>query len=178
MSPKRPQEPSATMPPKRQRARKNPPHEAPPERARIMNAEEKRELILAHASSREPDTVQRFSLWAGVGVCVLVIAVGWVYSMRQSIAGAFSSSPVEQTVNEFAAEDKSENLQQNLDALMEHLNTVQAKSSAELQAFKAVSEQVQAVASSSAAREDLFKPADANSKSSTKLPSGVTIENY
>ncbi len=65
----------------------------PPERPRFMSSEEKRQLILAHAAERQPvDAVQRFSLWTGVAVCILAITVGWVYTMRQSIAGAIGSA--------------------------------------------------------------------------------------
>ncbi len=165
--------------PKRPRARKIEPGSNPtPERPRIYSAEEKRQLILAH-SERDVDPAQRFSLWAGVAICFLAIAVGWVYSMRQTIAGAFDS-PVVQTINDFKTDGTDgTQLQKNIDELMNHLNTAQSQSAAELQTMKAVADQVQEAASSSGARQDLFKPATATSPSKTpNLPSGVKVENY
>lgn len=166
---------------KRSRARKIEPGSNPsPERPRILGVEEKRQLILAHSAAQEPvDSVQRVSLWAGVAVCFLAIAVGWIYSMRQTIAGVFDS-PVTQTINGFkTTETEDAQLQQNLDAVMHHLNAAQSQSAAELQVIQAVAAQVQEAASSSAARQDLFKPATTqqfNIKSN--LPSGVKVENY
>jgi hypothetical protein len=141
--------------------------------------EEKRQLILAHSEARDVDPAQRFSLWAGVAVCFLVIAVGWIYSMRQTIAGAFDS-PVAQTINDFKTDGTDgTQLQKNIDELMNHLNTAQAQSEAELQAMQAVAAQVQEAASSSASRQDLFKPATVSNPSKTpNLPSGVKVENY
>ncbi len=166
---------------KRPRTRKIEPGSNPaPERPRILGVEEKRQLILAHSEPREPvDSAQRFSLWAGVAVCFLAIAVGWIYSMRQTIAGAFDS-PVAQTIKDFKTDGTDgTQLQKNIDELMNHLNTAQSQSAAELQAMQAVAAQVQEVASSSAARQDLFKPATAPSTSKTpNLPSGVKVENY
>lgn len=59
---------------------------------RILSSEEKRELILAHAAARQPiDPVQRFSLWAGVTVCLIFVVGAWAYTagsgIRKSLAG-------------------------------------------------------------------------------------------
>ena len=59
-------------------------------RPRILSDEEKHQLILAHASSRRSvDHIQQLSLWAGVIICAAAIGVGWLYSLRQSVASAF-----------------------------------------------------------------------------------------
>ncbi len=47
----------------------------------IVSTDEKRQLILAHASMRKNgDPVQMMSMWAGVAIVIAVIAVGWWWS--------------------------------------------------------------------------------------------------
>lgn len=59
-------------------------------RPMILSDEEKRQLIMAHAASRKPtDRIQQFSLIAGVFICALAIGLGWLYSVRQSMANIF-----------------------------------------------------------------------------------------
>ena len=45
---------------------------------RLISQEEKHQLIRAHVSAHAPqDPLQRVSLWAGVSLSVMMIAVGW-----------------------------------------------------------------------------------------------------
>lgn len=56
---------------------------------RFLSADEKRQLILAHAAMRHPrDPVQMMSVWAGVAVTVLVLVVGYWYATKPSFVEA------------------------------------------------------------------------------------------
>ncbi len=161
-------------------------------RPRVLSAEEKRQLILAHAAQREPvDNVQRFSLWMGVIVCVLAITVGWVYSMRQTIAGAITSQ--NQSAEESIDYDKiKDSLNTNIDKMVNEIDHIQDNQLLELQKQAVVMKsQMEAESSTSSAaatsseetlnsRNDLFVPADINpvppKDSSFDLPNGVTID--
>jgi len=159
-----------------------------PERPRIMSSEEKRQLILAHARERQPvDAVQRFSLWTGVAVCVLAITVGWVYTMRQSIAGSISggASAEEKVDYESLKASIHKNIGQMVDEIDvlqdEHLSELQAQ--AELiqagSAVKASTSTEMATPSSSTVRGDLFQPTDdtgAPPVNDFRIPSGVSID--
>ncbi len=58
---------------------------------RFLSAEEKRQLILAHAEMRRPhDPLQMLSVWAGVAVTVLVLVVGYWYATKPSFVEAQS----------------------------------------------------------------------------------------
>ncbi len=60
---------------------------------RLLSSEEKRELILAHAAARRTaDPVQRFSLWAGVAICLVFIVGAWIYSVGSGIRESFAQS--------------------------------------------------------------------------------------
>ena len=72
-----------------------------------MSANEKRELILAHAAARDPqDPLQRASLWAGITVAVIVIAGGWWMTVGREIKDAVSNGSelrkMTEQLNEFA----------------------------------------------------------------------------
>lgn len=161
-------------------------------RPRVLSAEEKRQLILAHAAQREPvDNVQRFSLWMGIAVCVLAITVGWVYSMRQTIAGAISSDnqTQEETVD---YEVIKESLNTNINKMVTEIDHIQDSQLLELQkqavVMKAQMEVESASSSESVAgsqglpdsRNDLFIPSaetmDEQDSAAFDLPKGVTID--
>lgn len=56
---------------------------------RFLSADEKRQLILAHAAMRRSrDPVQMMSVWAGVAVTVLVLVVGYWYATKPSFVEA------------------------------------------------------------------------------------------
>ncbi len=56
------------------------------ETPRVLSDEEKRQLILAHASIRAPkDPVQRATMWAGMFVVLAVIFGGWWLSVGRNI---------------------------------------------------------------------------------------------
>ncbi|MFA6100339.1 MAG: hypothetical protein WC750_05750 [Patescibacteria group bacterium] len=62
-------------------------------RPMILSDEEKHQLIMAHAANRKPtDRVQQFSLVVGVFICAVAIGLGWLYSVRQSMAKVFPTS--------------------------------------------------------------------------------------
>jgi hypothetical protein len=58
---------------------------------RILSSDEKRELILAHADARNPlDPTQRFTLWAGVSLCIVFVIGAWMYTVGASISDSFA----------------------------------------------------------------------------------------
>lgn len=69
---------------RRQVPKKNaPPHQSTP---RILSADEKRQLILAHAATRHPhDPIQRASMWAGVFISVAFLIGLWTYTVGSGI---------------------------------------------------------------------------------------------
>ncbi|MBI5654894.1 hypothetical protein HZC53_04565 [Candidatus Uhrbacteria bacterium] len=59
----------------------------------FLSREEKRQIILAHANMRRPhDPVQMMSMWAGVLACLVVVAVGWWWTVRPEIGRQIESS--------------------------------------------------------------------------------------
>lgn len=68
----------------------------------IYTAEEKRQLILAHAAMRTPhDPVQLRSAWAGVAIAVIVIAAGWWWASGSIVVSSVNKIGPEmaQTLN-------------------------------------------------------------------------------
>lgn len=58
----------------------------------IVSPDEKRELILAHASMRRPhDPVQLLSVWAGVAATFVVIVGAWWWSTKPEYLRIFST---------------------------------------------------------------------------------------
>lgn len=56
------------------------------ETPRVLSAEEKHELIKAHAALRSPqDPVQRLTLWAGVLIAMIAIVAGWWYTVGTNV---------------------------------------------------------------------------------------------
>lgn len=160
------------------------------DRPRIMSATEKRELILAHAANRRPvDPVQRFSLWTGVAVCILVIGVGWVYAMRQSIVGALATDAsgvdTEQTLD-YA--ELRESVHGSINNLVDKIDNMQEKELQELREQAAMIKALESTANSiasgteavtSSTRKDLFQPdanAPKNNPNQFEIPGGVIIE--
>lgn len=86
------------------------------ETPRLISDEEKRELIRVHAAARAPqDPLQRMSLWAGVTLSILGIAVGWWLTVGQGIQQTASRTNEEmrrvtQELNEFADKVEAKNL--------------------------------------------------------------------
>lgn len=57
----------------------------------LLSREEKRQIILAHASARRPtDPVQVTSMWVGVAACIVVVAIGWWWAVKPEIVGKLS----------------------------------------------------------------------------------------
>ncbi|MBD3281297.1 hypothetical protein GF391_00950 [Candidatus Uhrbacteria bacterium] len=160
------------------------------ERPRILSAEEKRQLILAHAAERRPvDTVQRFSLWTGVLVCVLAITIGWLYTMRQSIAGAIQTDSLAEEAMDYG--ELKQSLDQNIGKMVEEIDALQEQNLLEFQQ-QAQEFQAASGASASAAsgtrsasstgsdvRSDLFQPGDDTDKDNSEkfeLSPGISID--
>ena len=68
----------------------------PSARPPIVGANEKRELILAHAAMRRTrDPVQLMSLWAGVVTTFLVVVSAWWWASKPGYIRILSASPTE-----------------------------------------------------------------------------------
>lgn len=53
---------------------------------KILSLDEKRELILAYTAARRPlDATQKVSLWAGVTICTVFVALFWLYATSDGI---------------------------------------------------------------------------------------------
>ncbi len=148
---------------------------------RILSAEEKRELILAHAAARHPiDPVQRISVWAGVAVCVVFVVAAWFSTVgsgiRKSLAGPADPAVV-----------------QAMDASRQVIDSTSFAGNEIQRTFQDVTDQLQAAADREAmvnqlatqlaptstaiatsTRADLFRPAPATSTmhvvTSTTIP--------
>ncbi|MFZ6015697.1 MAG: hypothetical protein ACOYUZ_05080 [Patescibacteria group bacterium] len=177
------------------RARKAPAKKAAstaaPQRMRVLSAEEKRQLILAHAAMRQPvDSTQRFSLWMGVAICLAVIAVGWFYMTHKSIVTAYqNNSPaksLDEQINEAmgAGED---DLFANLHDVVEQIEIAEQENFRELELQAAAVDSLkQTLASSSAAAtttdggRELFQAipdTPTQPLNNFELPKGIKIDN-
>jgi len=160
---------------------------APPPRARIFSAEEKRQMILAHAAMRHPvDRTQALSLWIGVIVCALAIGIGWIYSVRQSIANTFTDS----NVNITSPQDAQAALHDNLQSIMSQLDNLEQQNAARVQTRWAIAQELQRTSSSSvpatssieskAVHPNLFRPAVSSTPqdqtNTVNLPQGVKAD--
>ncbi|MBU1348741.1 hypothetical protein KJ781_01580 [Patescibacteria group bacterium] len=132
---------------------------------RILSSEEKRELILAHAEARHPsDPVQRFSMWAGVAVCVTFVLVGWFSTLgsgiRSSLAGNMDPG-VRQALEEGKrAMDEAPAFDQTVRDLTDRLQTAAAADAMVEELAAAMNATTtDGVATSTATRVDLFRPA-------------------
>jgi hypothetical protein len=75
------------------RTSKDPEYDVFDETPRIITPEEKGALIRAHADAREPkDPVQRITLWAGVGIAIIAIGVGWFMTVGYQVKNEFAGS--------------------------------------------------------------------------------------
>jgi hypothetical protein len=84
--------PQLPMPNKKPHKKKT--DEAFEDTPRILSADEKRELILAHAAVRKPqDPVQRVSLWAGVAVALIAILGGWWITVGAEVKRSIEGTP-------------------------------------------------------------------------------------
>jgi hypothetical protein len=166
------------------------------ERPRIMSAAEKRQLILAHAANRRPvDTVQRFSLWTGVAICILAIGVGWVYTMRQTIIGALETdAAVTGQDQELNYGQLRESMHGSINTIVDKIDSLQEQEIMELREKTAMVKALETAADSIASgtadvaptveeRGELFQP-NGNvpnpnpnpNPNQFQIPGGVTIE--
>ncbi len=62
--------------------------------SRLISADEKRQLILAHTAARQPmDQQARISMWIGLSVSIVFIVVAWMYTMGGTIRKSFAGAP-------------------------------------------------------------------------------------
>jgi len=154
---------SPKTPPVRRRASGSRPADNEP----IYSADEKRQLILAHAAMREPqDPLQAMSAWAGVAIAVLVIGVGWWWAsgsvilntagnVGQDVVSTFkdASKVFEQGKQETVSSDLMQAVQRTND----QLRVMQAQAATREQALNDVASHL-ATSTSATAKTDLFRP--------------------
>lgn len=100
------------MPSKKKQSKKKS-DEAFEDTPRILSSEEKRELIRAHVSTRQPrDAVQRATFWVGMAVAVIAIVGGWFYTVGHSVQSNITGT-----------NDKLRELSSDLDTFMEAAET-------------------------------------------------------
>lgn len=62
--------------------------------SRLISADEKRQLILAHSESRRPmDRQARISMWIGLTVSIVFVVAAWMYTMGGTIRKSFAGEP-------------------------------------------------------------------------------------
>ncbi len=147
----------------------------------IVSVDEKRQLILAHAANRRSlDPLQRVSLWAGVSICALFIAVAWFYTvglnMKKAMGNPLDSgfqgvAGIAQDFKDTAFQEKGtdiKNLEQRLDDV--------SRSLAEKSDQQFVNSMVTHVSSSLATTSSsaLFRP-QPSSTSTTKITSSTAL---
>jgi len=122
-------------PTKKNAPRKQAAKAASVQRPRILGAEEKHQLILAHAANRQPVVhVQRISLVAGVFICLVVIGFGWLYSVRKSVAQIYPAAQsaadrVGQTKEEAAWQQYllKQEIHSNTDSIIKKIEDIEAQ---------------------------------------------------
>lgn len=147
-------------------------------RPMIMSDEEKRQLIMAHAANRKPtDRVQQFSLVAGVFICALAIGLGWLYSVRQSMANIFpASGQAQQTSLKNQYEDQIRNGAQGMIQQVEKIENEQLGGGFNqlIQASMILASTTNMLNSSSTRNLLNQAPPEPKKGASVKLPAGVT----
>ncbi|MBU2566451.1 hypothetical protein KKG46_02730 [Patescibacteria group bacterium] len=125
---------SSTPPKRRRKAPVTSGQTAGTQKSYLLSPEEKRQLIMAHAEMRQPvDSMQRFSLWAGVFICVMAIGVGWLYTMRQTIVDAMDvNSQVTAIQETLTPLEAKEELHNNLQTALEKLEALEQQNNQEL----------------------------------------------
>ena len=146
--------------------------------ASVLSREEKRQIILAHARLQQPhDPAQVMTMWAGVIVCLAVVAAGWWWSVEPEIGRQFNNG-VKPALAQTAASIKSfseEVKQMSPDSVLGPLNQADAKLkelkaqvTAQKHAMAEISTLLNSATSSGAATtpgRDIFVPADKTSSS-------------
>jgi hypothetical protein len=142
---------------------------------RILSAEEKRELILAHAAARRPvDPVQRMSLWAGVAICLVFVVGAWVYSVGSGIKKSFAQgvdpglSRSAELTKDFLKNPSQNGFQatnelgQQMKAVTDRLNELETQD----QIIQAMAAEIATSTATASSTPNLFKPSTKPSTSS------------
>ena len=140
---------------------------------RLMSAQEKRGLILAHAEMRRTrDPVQMMSVWAGVGVTAFLVLLGWWWAVTPTYVQASKQPLGGDTLQGVGSDlqkfqEQVKNIPNNFQGTPLSANVNQA--TAQLEAVTAEAKQRQEAAnalanminstSSAGVRSDLFRPA-------------------
>ena len=60
----------------------------------LLSPDEKRQLILAHAETRQPfDHTQRVSMWVGLTMSIVFVVGLWAYGFGTTISRSFAIAP-------------------------------------------------------------------------------------
>ncbi len=138
-----------------------------PSRVRLMSSEEKRQLILAHAARRQPlDRLQAFSLWAGIFICVITVALGWVYAAHRQVVYAVwqGNDVVKQATDGLETDVLHEELGRvrqewgsALQETVQRLDAMQTERQQELETVNTMAEKIHTSASNTVRGSDLFQ---------------------
>ncbi|MBU0540392.1 hypothetical protein KKD88_02545 [Patescibacteria group bacterium] len=129
---------------------------------KILSLDEKRELILAHTRARRPlDATQKVSMWAGVIVCSVFVALFWLYATNDGITRALAE-PRDETVTavlKSGAEitDVLDSGGEQFKEINSEIETVVGQLEAKLQE-EAILEQIGSRLKDSSGNADLFAP--------------------
>lgn len=130
----------------------------PPLRSgRLMGAEEKRQLILAHAAMRHPqDPAHMLSLWAGVVLAAVVVIGGWAWAVSPQIfhsGGSLGQETRKITDGAMSAIQRERQaldtspIAQDISRLSATLNVQQARAASEEAAINSLAAMVSATSS-------------------------------
>lgn len=75
----------------------------------LITAEHKRQLILAHHSSRTPQSQNHFALLTGVASCVVIVAAGWWFASGSRLLADMSGRDRALTIVQESVQDFQQN---------------------------------------------------------------------
>lgn len=149
----------------------------------LTGADEKRELILAHAAMRRArDPVQTTSLWAGVVVSFLVIVVVWAWAFIPGMIRAFrapldpESRAVIDDVRKAASSDAAferDDLENVIKETTEAMEDLSRRAKAQQDVLDRLAASVNATSTTgtdAGVRTDLVRPAPSQSPTATTSP--------
>ena len=132
----------------------------------IVGADEKRELILAHAAMRKPrDPVQMLSLWAGVVTTFLVVISAWWWASKPGYLRLLSASPRE----------GFESVQQNYDQMHQKMQSDLQVSEPTLTELKQTATRLDQMSARATANQTTLQRLAADVSSSSSAPSLFTL---
>ncbi len=133
--------------------------------SRFLSADEKRQLILAHAQARRPiDVKQRASVWAGVIICTLLVIGVWAYTVGGTIRRSLAS-PLD--ANGYQACDASKQFAQDSTEQWQDISQRLRMMTEQRATIDEILEQfsTSSLIMASSTRDDVFKPHGASETS-------------